>query len=151
MRHPAVRRLRLVSSLLACGLAALTATAPWLNGRVADVNAWHRAVYYAVFLGSALWAFGRGAPRAAVDLCRLAAACCLAIPLTSLAAMASPALGLWTGAAELGWAVEGVALVFAIGFALAARAMRRRGLSGPRDSVWAFPPAAAPRPAAPGE
>lgn len=128
-----------------CGISLTIVAAKWLHGQVDDLAAWHRYVYYAVFLGSVAWAFVRGAARAAVDLLWLATACTAAIPLTTLLAWAAPALGLWAhGGPALG--VDGVALVASLGFAWMARATARRVRHGPADSVWSA--AATRRPAA---
>ncbi|MFC4620981.1 PepSY-associated TM helix domain-containing protein [Comamonas nitrativorans] len=118
------------------GLSATIVAGKWLHGHVDDLNHWHAIVYFAVFFASIVWAFARGAARAAVELLWLSAAFTLAIPLTTLAAALLPALGWWahTSAAALG--VDATALVGALCFAWMARATARRVQCGPADSVW---------------
>ena len=69
--------------------------AKWLHDRVADLNAWHAYIYYAVFLSSIAWSFAWGAARSAVHLLWLCAAITVAIPLTTLLAWTFPVLGMW--------------------------------------------------------
>lgn len=118
-----------------CGLSLTIAAGQWLPGRVEDVNAWHRGLYYALFLGSVAWAVARGAARAGSDLLWLAAATTVAIPLTALLARTVPELGLGQ-VMEGEFGVELVALCGALCFATLARAARRRAANGPRDSIW---------------
>lgn len=125
-----------------CGISLTIVAAKWLHGHVADLNAWHRYVYYGVFFASLGWAFHRGAARAAVHLLWLAAGATLAIPLTTLAAVLLPGLGLWAHASPAALGVDFTALAGALGFGWMARATARRAQSGPADSVWAAAPVA---------
>lgn len=119
-----------------CGISATIVAGKWLHGHVADLNAWHHYVYYAVFFGAIAWAFAAGAARAAVNLLWLAAAATCAIPLTTLLGWLVPGLGPWahTSGASLG--VDLTALAGALGFAWMALATARRVTFGPTDSVW---------------
>ena len=119
------------------GLSLSIAAGKWLHGQVADLGAWHRGVYYAVFLASVGWAFARGGARAGVHLLWLSALACWAIPGTSLAGWLLPATGWWAHGDAL--AVDAVALLGGLGFAAMARATARRVAQGPRDSVWRAP------------
>ncbi len=120
------------------GLSATIVAGKWLHGHVADLNAWHHRIYYAMFLGAVAWAFLRGTARAAIELPWLAAAFTLAIPLTTLLAWLMPSLGLWahTSAAALG--VDVTAFAGALCLAGMARATARRVQHGPADSVWSL-------------
>ncbi|MDP5239640.1 PepSY-associated TM helix domain-containing protein [Uliginosibacterium sp. 31-16] len=122
------------------GISLTIAAGKWLNGHVADLNAWHWYVYYAIFFASLAWAFLRGPGRAAVELLWLTALCTFAIPLTSLLAWLSPALGMWAHTSTLG--VDLTALAGGFMLLWAARATARRVRSGPADSVWSAPCAA---------
>lgn len=119
-----------------CGISLTLVAGRWLQGHVADLNAVRRYLYYATFLTAIGWALLRGAGRAAVHLSWLAAACALAVPLTSLLAWSVPELGLWrpTDAGTLG--VDATALVGALCFARVARATSLRVRHGSADSVW---------------
>ncbi|ATE59666.1 PepSY-associated TM helix domain-containing protein [Thauera sinica] len=130
-----------------CGISLTIAAGKWLHGHVEDVNAWHRYIYYAVFFCSIAWAFARGAAVASVHLLQAAAACTLAIPLTTLLAWSVPSLGMWAHGSAAALGVDATALGGAFCFAWMARATARRVRSGPRDSVWsahAQGPAVAP-------
>jgi uncharacterized iron-regulated membrane protein len=118
------------------GLSLTIVAAKWLHGRVADLNHWHGVIYYAVFLACIAWAFAWGAARAAVHLLWLCAAATLAIPLTSLAALLFPALGLWAHGSAAAIGVDVVACIGALCFAWMARATAQRAQHGPADSVW---------------
>lgn len=115
------------------GISLSIVAGKWLHGLVTDLNAWHQGIYYAVFLGSIAWAFGRGAARAGSDLLWLAAGTTAAIPATSVLAWAVPALGVWTTASP---GVDLVALGGALSFVWMARITGRRIKTGPEDSVW---------------
>jgi len=119
------------------GLSLTLAAAKWLPGRVQDMAAWHVGIYYAVFFASVVWAFFRGAARAATPLLWLAVACTLAIPASSLLGWLAPSAGAWADGALLG--VDLTALAGALALAWMARATARRVRSGPRDSVWSAP------------
>lgn len=122
------------------GLSITIVAAKWLHGRVADLNHWHGLIYYAVFLGAVVWAFAWGAARSAVHLLRLCAAATLAIPLTTLAALLFPALGLWAHGSAAAIGVDAVAFIGALCLAWMARATARRVGHGPADSVWSAQP-----------
>lgn len=122
------------------GLSLTLAAAKWLPGRVQDMAAWHVGIYYAVFFASVVWAFFRGAARAAAPLLWLAVACTLAIPASSLLGWLAPGAGAWADGALLG--VDLTALAGALALAWMAGATARRGAaqrSGPRHSVWSAP------------
>ena len=126
-----------VGASLGCmaGLSLSIVTAKVLHGHVSDLAAWEQGAYYLLFVGSVVWAFVRGAPRAAVDLLRLTAAVTALIPLVSAIGWALPASGWWAnGGAALG--VDLVALAGALLLVLMARATRRRLATGVADSVW---------------
>jgi uncharacterized iron-regulated membrane protein len=118
------------------GISLSIAAGKWLHGHVADLDAWHHVVYYAVFLGSVAWAFVRGAARAGVHLLWLAAACTAAIPLTSLLAVLLPSLGWWAHGSAAVLGVDAAALAGALCWAWMARATARRVRLGRKDSVW---------------
>jgi hypothetical protein len=120
------------------GLSLTIVAAKWLHGRVADLNHWHEVVYYAVFLGSVAWAFAWGAARAAVHLLWLCAAATMAIPLTTLAALLFPALGMWAHGSAATIGVDVVAFIGALGFAWMAVATMRRIRTGAADSIWSI-------------
>ena len=118
------------------GLSLTIVAAKWLHGRVADLNHWHELIYYVVFLGSVVWAFAWGAARSAVHLLWLCAAATMAIPLTTLAALLFPALGMWAYGSAATIGVDVVAFIGALCFAWMAVATQRRVTSGPPDSIW---------------
>ncbi|MFT3719242.1 PepSY-associated TM helix domain-containing protein [Pseudorhodoferax sp.] len=130
------------------GLSATIVAAKWLHGRVADLNHWHEVIYYVVFFASIAWAFARGAARSSVELLWLCAAATLAIPLTTLAALLFPSLGMWAHGSAATIGVDVVAFVGALCFAWMAVATARRVRHGPVDSVWSARKAPA-APAAP--
>ncbi|MGB3071004.1 MAG: PepSY-associated TM helix domain-containing protein [Ottowia sp.] len=119
------------------GVSLTLAAAKWLPGRVDNLAAWHVGIYYTVFFASVAWAFRRGAPRAAVPLLGLAAACTAAIPLSSLLGWLLPDSGLWADGSLLG--VDVTALVGVLALVWMARATARRVRHGPEDSVWSMP------------
>lgn len=118
------------------GLSLTIVAAKWLHGRVADLNHWHELIYYVAFLGSVAWAFAWGAARSAVHLLWLCAAATMAIPLTTLAALLFPALGMWAHGSAATIGVDMVALIGALCFAWMAVATMRRVTAGPADSIW---------------
>lgn len=120
------------------GLSLTIVAAKWLHGRVADLNAWHEYIYYAVFLGSVAWAFVCGAARSAVHLLWLCAAATMAIPLTTLLAALFPALGMWAHSSAATIGVDVVAFIGALCFAWMAIATTRRIRNGPADSIWSI-------------
>jgi hypothetical protein len=119
-----------------CGISLSIVAAKWLHGRVADLNGWHHALYYATFFSAVAWAFWRGAAHAAVHLLWLAAAFTLAIPATSLLGWCLPASGLWVHASMAALGVDVTALAGSLGFAWLARATAQRVAHGPADSIW---------------
>lgn len=119
-----------------CGISATIVAGKWLHGHVADLNAWHQYVYYAVFFGAVVGAFAAGVARAAVSLLWLAAAATCAIPLTTLLGWLLPCLGPWAHASGASLGVDLTALAGALGLAWMARATARRVKLGPADSVW---------------
>lgn len=118
------------------GISLTIVAGRWLHGEVADLTAWHRYVYYAVFFGGVGWAFLRGAARASVDLLLLAAACTAAIPLTTLLALGFPSLQLWAHTHLTALSVDLTALAGALCLLWMARAAARRIEHGRADSVW---------------
>jgi hypothetical protein len=109
-----------------------------LHGRVGDLNHWHQYIYYAVFLGSIAWAFAWGAARSAVHLLWLCATATMAIPLTSLAALLFPTLGMWAHGSAATIGVDVVAFIGALCFVWMAIATARRVRHGPADSIWSI-------------
>ena len=107
------------------GLSAAIVANRWLQGVFIDVNDWTRGVYYLVFTIAVAIALRRGAAVAAPPLLWAAAACTLALPLTSLL--------LWRSAVP---GIDLVALCGAAGLAVLARKAARRAAHGPADSVW---------------
>jgi len=128
------------------GISLTIVSAKWLHGRVADLNHWHELIYYMVFLGSVAWAFAWGAARSAVHLLWLCAAATMAIPLTTLAALLFPALGMWAYGSAATIGVDAIAFVGALCFAWMAVATMRRIRNGPTDSIWSIRKAAAATP-----
>lgn len=119
-----------------CGISLMLVASKWLNGRVADVAAWHQGVYYAAFFACLAWAFAAGAARAAVHLLWAACALTLAIPLGTLLAWAVPGIAPWAGFSPTVVGVDATAFVGALGLAWMAVATRRRLREGAKDSVW---------------
>lgn len=120
------------------GLSLTIIAAKWLHGRVADLNAWHAYIYYAVFLGSVTWAFAWGAARSAVHLLWLCATATMAIPLTTLIALLFPALGMWAHGSAATIGVDVVAFIGSLCFGWMAVATARRVKYGPADSIWSI-------------
>jgi uncharacterized iron-regulated membrane protein len=120
------------------GLSLTIVAAKWLHGRVGDLNHWHELIYYVVFLGSIAWAFAWGAARSAVHLLWLCATATMAIPLTTLAALLFPALGMWAHGSAATIGVDVVAFIGALCFARMAVATMRRITTGPADSIWSI-------------
>jgi len=138
-RDTAIMAAATVGVCLGCvaGISLTIAAAKWLPGRVEHLASWHVGIYYTAFLASIAWAFLRGAARAAAPLLWLAAACTLAIPLSTLLGWLLPAAGAWADSATLG--VDATALVGSLALAWMAKATARRTHHGPADSVWAVP------------
>ncbi|MDQ8732403.1 PepSY-associated TM helix domain-containing protein [Bradyrhizobium sp. LHD-71] len=120
------------------GISLTIVAAKWLHGRVADLNAWHAYIYYAVFLGSVAWAFAWGVARSAVHLLWLCAAATMAIPLTTLTALLPPALGMWAHGSAATIGVDVVAFIGALCLAWMAISTARRVKLGPADSIWSI-------------
>ncbi|WP_313620421.1 PepSY-associated TM helix domain-containing protein [Achromobacter sp.] len=120
-----------------CGISLMMIAAKALSGRVADLDAWLKGVYYAAFFAGIAWSFLRGGAAAGVHLLWLAAALTLAIPATSALGALFPATGLWAHASPATLGVDATALAAGLGFAWMAVAARRRLARGDADSVWA--------------
>lgn len=123
-------------------VAALTISmllGKWLYVHVSNINHVYLWLYYLVFGLLVVYAFWRGAAKAALLILPLCALATLAMPITSLVALIVPSLGLWApySAATLG--VDLVALAFSGVFFYGYRLTRHRVLNGPQDSVWAIP------------
>jgi uncharacterized iron-regulated membrane protein len=121
-----------------CGISLTIVAGKWLYGHVEDLAAWHRYVYYAMFLSAIAWAFALGAARAAVHLLCCAAVATLAIPLTTLVGWLAPALGPWAHASAASLGVDATAFTGACVFTWLARLTWRRVQQGPADSVWSL-------------
>ena len=126
-----------------CGISLTIVAGKFLHGRVADLAAWHRYVYYSAFFASIGWALLRGPARSAVELPWLAALVTLAIPASSLLGALFPVSGLWahTSAAALG--VDLTAFAGALCLAWLARLAARRARLGGEQTVWSIRPAEA--------
>ncbi|MBD9472343.1 PepSY domain-containing protein [Achromobacter sp. ACM01] len=120
-----------------CGISLMMVASKGLSGRVGDLNAWLRALYYMAFFASLAWAFLRGGAAAGVHLLWVAAALTLAIPAASLVGGLFPASGLWVHTSAAALAVDATALAAGLGFAWMAKASARRIGRGDADSVWA--------------
>lgn len=118
------------------GLSLMIASAKWLSGQPVDLNLAHRLVYYATFLTCIVWALGRGAARAGVELAWLAALATCLIPLTSVLGWLMPPTGWWTSASISTVGVDIIALLGAAGLGMMAKSASRRARLGPKDSVW---------------
>lgn len=127
-----------------CGISLMMIASKWLNGRVEDLNAWLRGLYYLAFLACVGWSFLRGGAAAAVHLLWLAAALTLAIPATTLVGALFPQTGLWAHTSTAALAVDATAFAAALGLAWMAKASSRRIGGGAPDSAWA-PKELAPR------
>ncbi len=126
------------------GVAGALLVAKWLHASAGNLNAALMTSYYTIFLSCVAWAFWRGAARAGTELLALCAVAGFAIPATSLLARLLPSLGMWAHGSMGAVAVDLTAFVLALLLAWAARLAARRARSGPADSVWAVPAAAAP-------
>lgn len=142
---PQVRQLYWLAALtvgvcMGCiaGVSASIGAAKWLHGLVANLELWHHRIYFLVFVVCVLWAFVRGAGRAAYELPFFAAVVTLAIPATTLVALYGPVGSgrVWGG--DL-LAVDGLAVVVGLGLIGIGRAAARRARSGPANSVWVHP------------
>jgi len=118
------------------GISATLAAGKLLNGRVADLSAWHARIYYAVFLASIAWAFVRGGARGSVELLALTTGVTLLIPVASAVGWLFPSTGMWFEPAAAG--VDVCALIGAGCFAWMLRATAKRAATGRQDSVWGY-------------
>jgi uncharacterized iron-regulated membrane protein len=118
------------------GISATLAAGKLLNGRVADLSAWHARIYYTIFLVSIAWAFVRGGARGSVELLALATGATLLVPLASAVGWLFPSTGLWFNPAAVG--VDVCALIGAGCFAWMLRATAKRVATGRQDSVWRY-------------
>lgn len=109
----------------------------WLYLITSDLNGYYLAIYYAVFFGTIIYSFVRGAARSAIHLQYLLSISCLCIPMTSLLALSLPTLGLWSSAELATIFVDITAFVFAGIFYLMARNTIHRAYNGDRNSIWA--------------
>jgi hypothetical protein len=114
------------------GISATLAAGKLLNGRVADLSAWHARIYYAVFLASIAWAFVRGS----LELLVLTTGATLLVPLASAVGWLFPSTGMWFEPAAAG--VDVCALIGAGCFAWMLRATAKRAATGRQDSVWGY-------------
>ncbi|MCE9687293.1 PepSY domain-containing protein [Shewanella sp. AS16] len=120
------------------GVAVTMVTGKLLYARVDNINHVSMAVYYSVFLGAIAWGFLLGPARAAIHLLHMCALSTLAIPMLTLLAILLPDSGLWPSTAPGTLGVDLVALVCASCFGYFAKIARKRGLEGPRDSLWSL-------------
>ncbi|KQO49853.1 PepSY domain-containing protein [Sphingomonas sp. Leaf257] len=118
------------------GISLTIAATKWLPANEGNLAAWHSRIYYLSFVAAVIWALVHGAARSGSELLWLAAAATAAIPLTTLL---SPLLAQGWSHAGASRLVDLVAILGTSGFAIMARAARRRSVAGPRDSVWAAP------------
>jgi hypothetical protein len=118
------------------GISATLAAGKLLNGRVADLPAWHARIYYTVFLASIAWAFVRGGARGSVELLALAMCAALLVPLASAVGWLAPSTGMWFEPAAAG--VDVCALIGAGCLAWMLRVTAKRTVTGRRDSVWGY-------------
>lgn len=120
------------------GISTTLAATKWLPSLVHNLAAWHESIYFAVFAGAVIWAFYRGAARAAAELLYAAAALTLLIPLGSLAGLWHIA-GTWNHSGPY-WTVDLIAVITAVTFYAIARKSSQRSAHGHRDSVWSAAP-----------
>lgn len=116
------------------GMSTTLAASKWLQLYTDNINLSYLGVYYSVFLGAVIWAFWRGAAKAAVEILGLSALASLIIPLTSLIALVAPATGLWAHSEV--WGVDATALGATILLAMGAKLTWKRMTRGAMDSVW---------------
>lgn len=103
---------------------------------VADINTLCLQSYYVVFLSAVVFAFWRGAARAAVPLLLSCALACLLIPITSWLSLLLPDSGLWMHIDMASFAVDGTAFVMALVFVYIAYRTHLRLRVSTSDSVW---------------
>lgn len=104
--------------------------------------------YYAVFLGSVLWAQLRPPARAAIELALLAGVLSLAVPVTNAIVTADHLFRTaMTGQWQV-FGVDAVAIALGLGFLRIAQVTWRRARNGDPHSVWSLaPPAGTAQPA----
>lgn len=119
-----------------CGISLSIVGSKLLHVLTGNANAWIAALYYAAFFAAIVWAFLRGAARAAVHLLWLAAALTFAIPTSSVLALLLPSLGLWAHTSPAALGVDLTALVGGFCFVWLARVTAQRITHGSADSVW---------------
>lgn len=105
--------------------------------RATDVDAGLQWVCFLSWAACALWAVVRPVPKGARELLWAAAVATLLVPIAHGVATG---WWWWTSAARGQWVLFGVdatALALAFGFAMLARAARKRALNGDPNSVWA--------------
>jgi len=104
--------------------------------------------YYAIFLGSVLWAQLRPPARAAIELALLAGVLSLAVPVTNAIVTGDHLLhAALTGQWQV-FGVDAVAIALGLGFLCIAQVTWRRARGGDPHSVWSLgPPAGTARPA----
>lgn len=128
------------------GISCAVLAGKWLATANLNLQNLYMTVYYSVFVAAVIWAFMRGAARAAVDLLRLAAAATLAIPLSGMLALLWPGLPVWLHRAPQLLLIDAAALVFGLIFAWMAQRAARHFRANGQDTIWTLPP----RPAATG-
>lgn len=116
------------------GISATLAVTKWLPAFTEHLAAWHKGIYYVVFVGSVIWSFKRGAARAAHELLLVCAGITLLIPLGSLAGVFNIA-GTWNHGWQ-GLPIDLTAIAATPLYLLLARYSRRRMNIGHPDSVW---------------
>ncbi|HTU12813.1 MAG TPA: PepSY-associated TM helix domain-containing protein [Allosphingosinicella sp.] len=126
------------------GLSLSIASAKWFPAAWTGLAGWHSGLFHAGLAMALLAAFAFGPGRSVAWLMAFAAAATAAIPLTSLAAVLVPGLGLWNSPGALG--VDLVAGAGALALAWGARATARRIAAAPPESVWSRAPGAGPPP-----
>jgi uncharacterized iron-regulated membrane protein len=122
-------------------------SAAFIASRVLPAELAHRVqhvemAYFAMFFGAIVWALLRPPVRAAHELLLACASITAAIPVTN--AVITGVMP-WHSIAAADWltiSVDLAAIAFAWMFWRMARAVRRRGISGDPNSVWALPAAA---------
>ncbi|MCH1925772.1 PepSY domain-containing protein [Shewanella sp. C32] len=145
------KRVRIMAALtVGCCLGSVVAIAAsmvlgkWLAPVLDNVNYSYLWIYYLGFAAALIYSFSAGAARAAIRLLQAGALLCLAIPLSSLAALCLPSLGLWAPQTPATLMVDVVALLSAAGFAYAAKVTYQRAVNGDADSIWALTPPTTP-------
>jgi len=120
------------------GLSLAIALGKLLHGQVTHPGPWLWLGYYALFLGSVIWALRQGAARAAAPLLLVSAMATLCIPLASLLIAQVPLSQLLVRSGDAVVAVDAVALCAALGLLWMAWLAHRRARKGATDSVWSL-------------